>query len=138
MIITLDIEKKHSKVKVMKYKEFKTQEYICSSMFSNDDVSLLAALRSHTVRGIRCNFRNLYKPNIHCPLKCWLPGSQPIDDTQEHLLSCSKLQAAHDSTIANGTIVHDDIYGELSKQKAAVARFRQSIDMRNEILENED
>ena len=55
----LAVQKKHSKVKVIKYEDFKTQEYICSSIFSNDDVSLLAALRSHTVRGIRCNFRNL-------------------------------------------------------------------------------
>ena len=98
-------------------------------------LSLLAALRSHTVRGSRCNFRNLYKPNIHCPLKCWLPGTQPYDDTQEHLLSCLKLQTADDSTIAKDTIVHDDIYGDLSKQKAAVAKFTQVIDMRNELLD---
>ena len=71
-----------------------------------------------------------------------MPGTQPYDDTQEHLLSCIKLQTAHDSTIAKDTIVHDDIYGDISKQKAAVAKFTQLIEMRNELLdkctENED
>ena len=131
----LNEQKEHSKVRDINYEKFITQDYICSPMFTNDEVSLLAALRSHTVRGIRCNFRNLYKPNIHCPLNCWSPGAQPYEDTQEHLLSCVKLQIAHDSTTAKDTIVHNDIYGDLDKQKAAAAKFTQVIDMRNELLD---
>ena len=121
---------------MIKYEKLEVQTYICSSLFSNEDVGMLAGLRSRTVRGIKCNFKNMYKPNIFCPLKCWPPGCPPLEDTQEHLLYCSKLKLVH-NTVANTRIVHDDIYGDVTKQKAAVTIFKQLLVLRNEILENE-
>ena len=133
----LNEQKEHSKVKDIKYEKFDVQPYLKSSMFTNEDVSLLAALRSHTVRGIRCNFKNCYKPNIFCPLKCWPTGSPPIEDTQEHLLVCTQLKIVHTNTVANTKINYCDIYGELVKQKAVVSLFKQLIGLRNTLLENE-
>ena len=56
-----DIQSKHYKVKD-KYETYDAQPYIQSSLFSNDEICLLTALRSHTIRGIRHNFKNPYKP----------------------------------------------------------------------------
>ena len=53
-------QKGHSKVMDIEYEKFATQNYLVSPTFSNTDVSLLAALRSHTLRGIRCNFKNMF------------------------------------------------------------------------------
>lgn len=45
------------------------------------------------------------------------------------------LLKAANCPFAKDTIVHDNIYGDLSKQKVAVAKFTQVIDMRNELLD---
>ena len=131
----LDMQKQHSKILAIDYEKFEAQPYLKSSMFTNDDVSLLAALRSHTVRGIRCNFKNLYKPNIYCPLKCWSADSAPVEDTQQHLLACSKLHSVHTNTVANKRIEHNDIYGDTASQKAVVSLFHKLIELRNKLLE---
>ena len=131
----LEMQKTHSKILAIKYEKFEVQPYLKSSMFTNDDVSLLAALRSHTVRGIRCNFKNWYKPNIYCPLKCWSAESSPVEDTQQHLLACTKLLSVHTNIVANKRIDHDDIYGDVASQKAAVTLFSKLIDLRNRLLE---
>ena len=130
-------QQEHSKVKRIKYDKFEAQSYMFSPLFSNDDVALIAALRSHTVRGVRCNFRNMYKPNIYCPLKCWAPGTPPVEDTQQHMLECTKLTLVQNNTVANKQIVYDDIYGDVAQQKAVVSIFKQLLQQRNEILENE-
>ena len=128
-------QSKHSKVKDIKYETYDAQPYIHSSLFSNDEICLLAALRSHTVRGIRQNFKNLYKPNLSCPLKCQPAGTPQIEDSQEHLLSCSKLKLVHNNVLANSRVVHDDIYSAVDKQKAAVCVFTELIDQRNKLME---
>ena len=133
----LNKQKEHSKVRDIKYEKFEAQPYIKSPTFTNDDVSVLAALRSHTVRGIRCNFQNLYKPNLHCPLKCWSADDPPIQDTQEHVLSCTRLQLGQDSTVANSKISHDDIYGDLVKQKEVANLFNQLLVIRDTIIQDE-
>ena len=127
-----------SKIKVIKYDSLEIQPYIKSSLFSNDDVGLLAALRSHMVSGIRCNFKKMYEPNIHCPLKCWPQGSPPVEDSQQHLLYCTKLTLVQNSTVANSCIVYDDIYGDVYKQKAVVTMYKQLLMQRNSILENQE
>ena len=44
------------KVKNIQYKKLETKAYIRNPLFTNNDISLLSALRSHTVRDIKCNF----------------------------------------------------------------------------------
>ena len=93
-------QKEHSKVKSINYESLEKQEYLSSALFSNEEVSILSNLRSHTTRGIRKNFRNMYKDNLNCPLKCWSDGSPPFEDTQEHLLHCSRLIIKTNLTVA--------------------------------------
>ena len=49
---------------------------------------MLELLRSQCVRGIRMNFKNMYKNSFFCPLNCNTVQEQ---DSQEHILACSKL-----------------------------------------------
>ena len=65
-----NLQESHSKVKEIEYKKLETQKYIKSAMLSNEEVYLLAALRSHTVRGIKMNSKSLYQSNPYCPLEC--------------------------------------------------------------------
>ena len=103
-------------------------------MFSNSNVGVLSNLRSHTTRGIRTNFKQLYKDDFNCPLKCWPADTSPVRDTQEHLLSCSKLELKN-PTVAAGNIVMNNIYGSVSEQKAVVAVVQELLSERNNILE---
>ena len=114
----------------MKY-ERNVQPYLKSREFSNNNASLHAALRSHTVRGIRCNFKTLYRNKTQCPLKC--SPSSPQQDTQEHLLVCSKLVL--NNVLACHNITHNDIYGDIEKQKMAVSVFKEIINKRNKLLD---
>ena len=123
----------HSKVRDIKYEKLEVQPYLKSGIFSNEEASLLAALRSHTVRGIRCNFKKLYKNDTHCPLKC--SPSSPLQDTQEHLLVCSKIVLSDINVLACRKICHDDIYGDVQTQKTAVSLFNELIKKRNKLME---
>ena len=100
----LDMQKQHSKILAIDYEKFEAQPYLKSSMFTNDDVSLLAA-------------------------------SAPVEDTQQHLLACSKLHSVHTNTVANKRIEHNDIYGDTASQKAVVSLFHKLIELRNKLLE---
>ena len=103
----------HSKVNTIVYEKLQQQSYLQSPLFSNDDVSILSNLRSHTTRGIRDNFQQMYRSDQNCPLKCWPPDASPLRDTQPHLLTCSKLKLPN-ATIASSKIVYTDIYGNVN------------------------
>ena len=108
------------------------QSYLKTSLFSNEDVKVLASLRSHTVRGIRSNFKNLYRGATHCPLNC--SDISPHQDTQQHLLVCSAIKLEQTNTIARNEVKYNDIYGDLQSQKEAVTLFRELLDARDKIL----
>ena len=82
----VNVQLSHSKVMDIKYDSFKCQSYLSSGIFSNEEVSILASLRSHTLRSVRCNFKKFYQGNYSCPLKCWPVGSPSLEHTQEHWL----------------------------------------------------
>ena len=129
------IQQKHTKVNHLKYGEFKCQEYLTSGIFSNEDISILSSLRSHTLRSIKSNFRNFYQGNTNCPLLC-----TPDGDTQKHLLSCNKITEKlreKETTIASHTINYEDIYSDnIYKQKAIINLVSKCIQIRNSELEN--
>ena len=127
----------HSKVSEIIYENFQCQEYLSSGMFSNEEISVLSSLRSHTLRTIRCNFKNLYKSNLHCPLKCWPAGAEPINDTQEHLLLCSRLNQIQNTTVARSKVKYNDIYGDKYSQKAITSEFIQRMNTRNKTIQEE-
>ena len=129
-----NMQAKHSKVSEIRYEKFEKQSYLQSPIFSNEDVEVLSNMRSHTTRGIRDNFKQMYLNNQNCPLECWPPGDTPARDTQEHLLVCSKLKLKH-QTVANEDINYEDIYKDVSKQKAVVTVMKELLDQRNYLLQ---
>ena len=126
-------QRSHSKIKSIRYDKLQPQPYLKSKLFSNEEVILLAALRSHTVRGVRCNFKNMYKDNTQCPLLC--SPLSPQQDSQEHLLVCSKLNM--NNVIAASKISYDDIYGDVSAQKTVVSVFTDLLNRRNKLMEEQ-
>ena len=132
-------QKSHSKVQKIEYSSFKCQEYLSSGMFKNEEISILSSLRSHTVRTVRYNFKNLYKNNLNCPLKCWEDGNEPNCDTQEHILSCKRIseRVPLNPTVARNKVKYDDIYGNLHEQKEVISVFKQRIQTRNEMIEQQ-
>ena len=83
----ISLQKNHSKIRSIKYTKLDMQPYMKSELFSKDDISLLFSLRSRTVRGIKNDFSEHYKPNLSCPL-C----SNHLDSLPE-VLNCIKLKS---------------------------------------------
>ena len=79
------VKESHSKVKHIKFTELKMQEYLKSPTFTDEETSLLFALRSRTNESFKANFRNLYNNVVPCPLDCW-ENEETVEDTQPHLL----------------------------------------------------
>jgi hypothetical protein len=129
-------QESHSKVKTIIYDKLEKQSYLDSPLFSNEDVGILSNLRSHTTRTIRANFKKLYRNNTSCPLKCWPTDSTPLEDTQEHLLVCSKLQLRTNMTVASGKIEYVHIYGSVCEQKEIVTTIKELLHERNILLES--
>ena len=125
----------HSKVRDIKYETLEKQPYLTSPLFTNEDVNTLSNLRSHTTRGIRDNFQNLYKNNLNCPLKCWPSDAPPVQDTQQHLLFCSRLEIDQNTTVTTDVVQYDDIYGNVTQQKVAATLFTQLLACRNKLLD---
>ena len=74
----------HKKVNHLKYTALKTQPYLLSPEFNEEDKKVLAALRSHCIRGIKIHFKNRYKKIEQiCPFAC------EEDDDQNHVLTCT-------------------------------------------------
>ena len=122
----------HSRLCLLPASTFQNQPYLRSCMFSNEEVSDLSSLRSHTLRTIRCNFKKLYQNNLNCPLNCWPDGSIPIQDTQEHLLLCSRLSLSQSQTLVKEGMKYDDIYDSFAKKKVIASYVY--IELRNKLI----
>ena len=127
-------QESHSKVNKIVYNSLVKQPYLVSPIFTNEDVEVLVNLRSHTTRGIRTNFKQLYKNDLSCPLVCWPADGTHVQDSQQHLLVCEKLEL-NKSTVATEKIVIDDIYGTVNQQKAVATAIKELLSERNRLLE---
>ena len=58
----------HSKIKHIEYRKLEIKPYLKSPLFSKQDASTLFGLISRTIRTIRKDFREYYKPNLNCPV----------------------------------------------------------------------
>ena len=90
---------------------------------------MLTALRSNCVRGIRQNFKKMFKGCLTCPMKC--NTINPQEDTLNHLLICNKISA--------GSPVHlDNIYGDVVEQQQVARVFVRLMKRRTQLLEEAD
>ena len=105
----LNQQSEHKKVKQIKYMTLTLQPYLDSEIFKEKQTTLLTALRSNCVRGIKMNFSKMYKNDLSCPLKC--DDKNPNLDSQEHLLFCKALSDG-------GSTVHiSQIYKSIQDQQ---------------------
>ena len=125
------IQATHVKVQDIKYNKLEIQAYMLSPLFSSKEVEKLAALRSHSIRGIKKNFSSWYKPNLACPMGCL------AEDNQPHLRFCGPLLADlnREQKDAIKHIKYEDIYGSLDRQKAAITVFSWLLDARDRLLD---
>jgi len=124
----------HTKISDIKYTEFSKLGYINSTLFTNSEVSLLLALRTHTVKGIKRNTPSLYRASMGCPLQCQEPE---VQDRQEHLQLCPVL-LAHLSSEDEETarrVPYSHIYGSVLEQKEAVIILSTLLDTRERLLQ---
>ena len=131
------LQESHKKVKNIKYGKLESQAYMNSNLFTNDEICLLAALRSRTVRGIKNNFKGIYDNDQACPLDCLSDGEVPPMDTQEHILVCKRLlQEGLSKTVTATRIRYNNIFEDIVCQKEAIVVFKTLIDARNKIIED--
>ena len=96
------LQESHSKMKNLNYEKFEVSQYLYSPLFNRDSRCLLLALRTRTVRGIKCDFPGLYKEKI-CPVGC---GDM---DTIQNILSCKILRQNHTSVnLVSGEVKYED------------------------------
>ena len=81
-----DVQKTHTKIKNIEYTEFKRQGYLSNAKFSFEEASTLFALRSRTLKDIKCNVKTFSQNDKMCPL------CMKSEDTQEHCMECPKLK----------------------------------------------
>ena len=106
---------------------YQTQPYL--KELTREKSSLLLALRTRSVRGIRSDFGDMF-PCKDCPLAgCSQPDSLP------HTLACQVLLAAVDEP---SLVKYGDVFSSsVAVQEVAVSRFGQLLEARERILENQ-
>ena len=123
----MEVKDTKSKMDNISYvSSFLPQSYMMT--MTRDQASLMLALRTRTLRGIRTDFGNMYV-DTQCPL----PGCQE-QDAISHLLTCAVLQLA---VPAGATVVqYGDVFSSSQeKQNAAVHMFSQLVKTREGLLE---
>ena len=106
---------------------FKPQPYMLSQ--SREQSSLLLALRTRTVRGIRSDFGEM-----HVDKTCPLPGCQETDSLS-HVLTCRVLQAAGPAIETDRPVQYGDVFSPCQETQAAAGeKFRELLTLRNNKL----
>ena len=88
------------------YKSLELQTYLKSPIFDHESATMLFALRTRTVRGIRNYFRGMFN-NVDCPLGC---GNI---DTIQNVLTCPVLiNNMSCNSITESKVKYKDIFSE--------------------------
>ena len=127
------IQESHSKIRNIKYSKLEIQPYLCSALFNKENIGMLFSLRSRSVRSIRNDFQEQYKPNLSCPL-C----SKHIDSLPE-ILNCVKLkyevQSLPEQTQHSiNQTKYEDIFLDVCKQKQATDTYTTLLKLREKLL----
>ena len=88
-------------------------------------MGILTSFRSKCTKSIRMNFKKMYQNCLECPLKC----NNLTYDSQEHILSCTKLNDYSSS------IKIDYIYGELVDQENTAKHISNLMTKRSMLIE---
>ena len=121
------LQQDHSKVKEIIYHKFEMQPYMMHPDMNADDITLLFALRTRCVRGIRNDFREMF-PTIRCGL------CDKHDDTLPNLLMCEQL--AH--VPRNGSKYCDVFSQSVHTQMESMLQYRELLKERERIIKKRE
>ena len=111
------------------YEKLEPQRYISSPLFSNQEVSLLFALRSRYI-DCKANFKSKYQ---NSDLSCRVCFKS--EENQTHLLECDIINRELKSEdIINEKTEYNDIFKGVQKQKVIVTLFSKLLEIRQTIL----
>ena len=121
-------EDKSSKSKVMniEYKNLSKQSYLSSANFTDDEVFLLARLRSRNIL-VKENFSGMYSDTL-CSLGC------EENETQQHILTCKPILEKSNASEVAKSVAYGDIFGNETRQKLSVLVFKELLRTRDELL----
>ena len=126
-----EIRRDHSKVSQNKYTGIdKSQPYIRSTNITSIQCSLLFALRSKTVRGIKENWSFMAQENTLCPI------CERHEDSQSHVLNCQVMLSIKPKL--NQHILYEHIDGTLEEQIQLVQEYEKYLELRDILLEEDD
>ena len=121
------IKNSHSKVKENVYSNMKhPQTYFTNKNISFRQSSIIFALRSRTLRGIKNNFKKMNLHNTLCPL------CERLEDTQQHVLYCKVLQDCLPHTISPQ---YEHLNGDPNQQAAFIKVYEKYLIRRDQLLE---
>ena len=112
----------------IEYGSFTLQQYLDSPQFSAEEVSLLLAIRTRTVRGIRSDFGAMF-PDKRCPM----PGCEE-QDSLSHALVCGVLRDELPDVDFSDVSLRDAFSGDLLAQKRITVVYSKLLEMRERIL----
>ena len=119
----------HSKVKDIKYHSLKMQHYMCTANMNKDDIALLFALRTRTVRGIQSDFGVMFKSD-QCPL-C---REDSHKDSIPALLTCKSLQH-----VDRNASTYEDLFSPSPDiHVRAMHQFRDLLSAREQLMVDRD
>ena len=113
------------------YQKHELQPYLCSPLFGSEDIEMLLALRTRTVRGVKSDFRGMNQDE-ECPLGCGNKDTIPNIITCPALKNCFKSEA-----LINHQISYEDIFStNITKQKQVTELYIKLMNIRNNIINN--
>ena len=119
-----NIQQTHSKIKFIRCTHFHMQPFMCDQDMDNDDISLLFALRTKCVRGIKTDFIGMF-----VELRCTLCHAH--EDSLAALLLCEHLKH-----VSRNGFKYSDVYSQIvHNQRMATLQYRVLIQERERILE---
>ena len=123
-----DLKDSHSKVIQNTYSDMEhPQSYFTNKNISFRQSSIIFALKSKTLRGIKTNFRKINQPNTLCPL------CERQEDTQQHVLFCQVLRDISPNTTSLPQYEHPN--GSPEQQIEFIKAYEKYLVLRDQLLE---
>ena len=130
------LQNTHSKVRDIKYTQFKIQPYLKSHTFTNNMASVLFNLRSSMTKTIKSNCSSINRGDMSCKMKCPEPDTE---DCQSHLLQCHVLlkQLNSEQVTQTKNVSYEDIFKHMETQREVVLVMTRLLQIREDQLEKE-
>ena len=123
-----NLQEGHSKVNQNFYNGLqKPTEYLLNRKISYRQASIMFALRSRTLRGIKNNFKKINSENT----LCWV--CERSEDTQEHVLCCNVLL---NILPQKKPIEYNQINGTEEQQIEFIKTYKRYLELRDELQED--